>query len=373
VARAGAQGAFLMPDGRRATGAHSGDAHTVVLRPLATDASGHRAPNQAQAEGCAPRATSRGAAGAQALPDAASLGKVASEDAVDRRPRQARRAGDRRDRNVELVRGAYQRRKISRQTEGLRSGAITLEAEPAHLVEQLVGVLGGHMWNVLDTDSAVNYVTVAPAKSPGGGGTPRGMAQEVEAPMHDHRTGPDGAHEDAITRHSARLVADLEAWLADPDDEPPTSWSAPSTADPAQAAHAAWSVVADAYERALTVAGLAEDDAVWLARNYRGAARQAGREAIPELAARSQTAATRARLDWFDRHAHIASEPGGILGWTDLPDDIRHTLYGERVFTINKVRELARDHELTAVAGIGPARARRIMQALRQFDDQGVQ
>jgi hypothetical protein len=183
--------------------------------------------------------------------------------------------------------------------------------------------------------------------------------------MHDHRTGPTGPHDssDEIATEAATGIAALETWLGDQSEMNRPFW-----VDPARSRVA--SILAGAYERALSVSGLSEGYDSWLAGRYVSEAHMAGLEVDPDLEVRPMTPALRERLEWFEEHGQVAHEEGGVLVWEELPSDLRSQLYGEKILTVDAVRELAADHELQTINGIGPARARAILKALAATDRQ---
>lgn len=148
-----------------------------------------------------------------------------------------------------------------------------------------------------------------------------------------------------------QFVADIENWLR----------TRPATPD--EARRQAWAKVADACECALVTEGLSASDANTMAITYRRASRDAGRDPLDLI---EPTAAQLERSRWYEDHGYRAHEDGGVLVWDALHHEIRSILYGERIMTVAEVRTVAADHGLQAIDGIGPARARAIMDALTQ-------
>jgi hypothetical protein len=168
--------------------------------------------------------------------------------------------------------------------------------------------------------------------------------------MHDHRTGPigpQGPSPDEIAAEAAAGITALEGMLA---GEPPKStWQ--------QEGAVALKVGEVTREIALTLPqdSTLRGDLLDQAANWGLLARMRG-----------QGRAIESR-----EHGDLANSEGGVLRWEQLSSELRSVLYSQEVLTVDEVRELAADRELQAIAGIGPAGERAILEALAATDCQG--
>lgn len=165
--------------------------------------------------------------------------------------------------------------------------------------------------------------------------------------MHDHRTDPAGSNHhtsDEITAMAAQGVSDIEKWLRTPAARPLERVEADAALELAQLAlHLACSLPAESDLRAQMLAQ---------GHDWKDLAESRGVNCYTE----------------FEEAQRLAHGEDGVYKWDALPLDLRAKFYDEQVYTIDEVRERARDRKLQAIPGIGPARERQILEALAAID-----